>query len=85
MNGNGNRWQRAALAQLAKATKPLTTAEILDGMLREGFQHGSQSPISTLGARLAELASAGKVVRPMPRHYALPTVEVPEVQSGNVG
>ena len=59
-----NRWYAAILDQLGRANgDPLTTDQIWAAMEAAGFQHASQNPRSTLGARLAELGRMERITR----------------------
>ena len=82
MRSKGNRWQAAIREQLVKSAAPLSTAQIWSGMLASGFQHKSEMPRSTLGARLAELGAQGAVSRVGPSMYQIGSVSEVASQPG---
>jgi hypothetical protein len=66
-----NAWYSAICAQLGAAKGPLSVEQIWQGMETSGFQHRSEMPRSTLGARIAELVQLKKLVRVGPGTYQL--------------
>ena len=68
-----NAWYAAICAQLGAAKGPLGVEQIWQGMEAAGFQHRSEMPRSTLGARIAELVQMKKLTRVGPGTYQLLT------------
>jgi hypothetical protein len=67
-----NAWHDAILTQLRAAEgAALTVSQIWQGMAAAGFRHGSEQPVRTLAARIAELAQAKKLERMGPALYRL--------------
>jgi hypothetical protein len=67
----GNAWYDAICAQLHAAQGPLAVDQIWRGMEASGFQHKSEMPRGTLGARIAELVQMKKLERVGPATYRL--------------
>lgn len=66
-----NAWYAAICDQLRAARGPLAVDQLWKRMEASGFQHKSEMPRSTLGARLAELVQMNKLERVAPRTYQL--------------
>jgi hypothetical protein len=66
-----NAWHLAICAHLRAAGGPLLVGQIWERMEASGFQHASKMPLSTLGARVAELVQMKKLERVAPKTYQL--------------
>lgn len=66
-----NAWHAAIRDHLRAAGGPLDVDQIWQRMEASGFQHKSENPRSTLGARIAELVAQGDVSRVGPARYQI--------------
>lgn len=66
-----NAWYAAICSHLREARGPLVVDQIWSRMEASGFQHKSEMPRSTLGARIAELVQMKRLERIAPKTYRL--------------
>lgn len=71
MRSRSNRWYDAICLHLREAGGPLLVEQIWQRMEASGFRHASESPKSTLGARIAELVQLKKLDHVAPKTYRL--------------